>query len=50
MEGKKMKKWWTVEIADENDGFISVLAETADDAEREAEEQGYAVLYAHAED
>lgn len=42
--------WWTVEIADGNDGFISVFADTAEEAEKEAEEQGYDVLYAHAED
>lgn len=42
--------WWVVEIADEIDGFISVFADTAEEAEREAEEQGYDVLYAHAED
>ncbi len=45
-----MDRWWVVEIADENDGFISVLAKTAYEAEREAAEQGYDVLYAHAED
>lgn len=42
--------WYIVEIADGNDGFISVFADTAEEAEREAEQQGYDVLYAHAED
>lgn len=45
-----MGKWWVVEIADENDGFVSIFAETAEEAEKEAEEQGYNVLYAHEED
>lgn len=42
--------WWTVEIADGNDGFVSVMADTEEEAIREAEEQGYDVLYAHLED
>ena len=47
---KKMEKWWIVEIADGNDGFISVFAETAEEAEMTALDEGYEVLYAHTED
>lgn len=43
-------KWFVVEIADENDGFISIFANNADEAEREAEKMGYDVLYAHEEE
>lgn len=43
-------KWWIVEIADEIDGFVSVFAETADEAEEQARDEGYDVMYAHAED
>ena len=49
MKGSK-KMWWIVEIADENDGFISVFADTEEEAIRDAEEEGYQVLYAHLED
>ena len=43
-------KWWIVEIADGNDGFTSEYAESKEEAERMAEEEGYEVLYAHLED
>lgn len=42
-----MLKDWTVEIADEDDGFVVVQAPTADEAEKIAREHGYDVLYAH---
>lgn len=41
---------YTVEIADENDGFVVVEADSAEEAENIAEELGYDVLYAHLED
>lgn len=43
-EEEKMK-WWVVEIADEIDGFVSVFAETADEAEEQARDAGYDVMY-----
>ena len=43
-------KWWIVEIADGNDGFVSEYAETAEEAEQMARNEGYEVLYVHAED
>ncbi len=42
-------KDYIVEIADENDGFIVLEAESANDAEVKATEMGYDVLYAHEE-
>lgn len=43
-------KWFVVEIADGNDGFISVYANSADEAEKIAINDGYDVLYAHEEE
>lgn len=43
-------KWWIVEIADGNDGFISEFAETAEQAEQMAMDEGYDVLWAHEEE
>lgn len=43
-------KWYVVEIADGNDGFISVLASSTDEAEAIAFAMGYDVLYAHEEE
>ena len=42
-------KDYIVEIADENDGFIVLEADSANDAEVKATEMGYDVLYAHEE-
>lgn len=42
-------KWWIVEIADGNDGFVSMYAKSADEAEQMASDEGYDVLYAHEE-
>lgn len=43
-------KWWIVEIADGNDGFVSEYAETAEQAEQMAIDEGYDVLYVHEEE
>lgn len=43
-------KEYIVEIADENDGFIIVDAESEDDAEMIARGMGYDVLWAHEEE
>ncbi|WP_160202594.1 MULTISPECIES: hypothetical protein [Anaerotruncus] len=45
-----MYKWYIVEVADGNDGFASEFAETAEEAEMMAINEGYDVLYAHTED
>lgn len=46
---EKEMRWWIVEIADGNDGFVSIYANSADEAEQMAFNEGYDVLYAHAE-
>lgn len=44
------RKWFVVEVADSEDGFISEYAHTAREAELMAMEEGYTVLYAHEEE
>lgn len=43
-------KNYVVEIADENDGFVVVEANSEEEAEAIAEMLGYEVMYAHEEE
>lgn len=43
-------KTFIVEIADEEDGFAVIDAETPEEAESIAKSLGYEVMYAHEED